>query len=115
MSQFPIPSPERDALEAEVIDIVKQLSRDELRVFRFMGQRMIRIGHGKYGPLDLEADRRSWKKERAEERSDWAFYDSCSEIAAEDARQERVRCFKADEAFARAEAAMAPLTGGGVK
>lgn len=97
---YPIKTPERDALEAEVVAIAAQLSPDELRVLRFQGKRMIRIGHEKYGPLDLDADRRSWQEEIAQEASDKLFYEACRDIAKADRRSERLRCFKADEDYA---------------
>lgn len=100
---YPISTPERDSLESEVVDIAKQLSPDELRVLRFQGRRMIRIGHEKYGPLDLDADRRSWNEEIAQEASDKLFYEACRDIARADRRAERVRCFKADEEFKRVD------------
>jgi hypothetical protein len=106
---YPISTPERDALEAEVVDIARQLSPDELRVVRFIASRMIRIGHGKYGPLDLSGDRRSWRRERSEETSDRVFYDSCVELAEESRRLERIACFRHDEAFNRVDEAMKPL------
>jgi hypothetical protein len=81
LTAYPITTTERDGLEAEVIDIARQLSPDELRVFKFMGRRMIDIGHRKYGPLDLDADRRSWLDEIAQERSDALFYEQCRDIA----------------------------------
>lgn len=38
---YPISTPERDSLESDVIDIVKQLSPDDLDVLRILGQRHI--------------------------------------------------------------------------
>lgn len=93
-------------IKAEVLSIVEQLSPDELRVFRFMGRRMIDIGHVKYGALDLAVMRRLWRKEMAQETADRLFYEQCYEIAQEDARADRVRCFAADEAFRNVDAAL---------
>ena len=108
-SAYPIKTPQRDALEAEVVAIAAQLSPDELRVLRFISRRMIRIGHGKYGPLDLDADRRRWSKEKAEEQADFVFYSGCQDIAAEDRKAERLKCFKADEDWARTTVALDEL------
>lgn len=96
----------RSALLAEVINIAEQLSTDELRVFRFQGQRMIRIGHGKYGPLDLNVDRREWSKEIAEEASDKLFYEACRDIAKADRLAERRHCERHDQAYARVKDAI---------
>lgn len=106
---YPISTPERDSLESEVIDIAKQLSPDELRVFKFMGLRMLRIGHTKYGPLDLDADRRSWTAEMAEEIADYRFYSECREIAQAQRKKERLACFIADEQFAKVDAGLDEL------
>lgn len=106
---YPISTPERDSLEGEVVDIAKQLSPDELRVFKFMGLRMLRIGHEKYGPLDLDADRRSWTDEIAQEASDKLFYQECREIATAQRRRERLECFKRDEEWARVDVGLAEL------
>ncbi len=81
------------ALKSEVLAILEQLSHDELRVFRFMGRRMIDIGHAKYGALDLSSMPRIWSKEMAQETADRRFYAECEEIAREDRRQERVQDF----------------------
>ena len=96
-------------LRSEVLAIVADLSHDELRVFRFMGRRMLDIGHQKYGPLNLSGDPRTWSKEIAQETSDRLFYEQCREIAFEDRRAERVACFRHDEAFAKFKSAVAPL------
>ena len=108
---FPIQSKERSELEAEVIEMVKRLSRDELRCIRYWGNRMIRIGHSKYGPLDIENDDRRWVTERTEETADREFYGALIELAKEDRRKERLRCFVHDEAYARVSEAMEPLKG----
>lgn len=91
---FPINTQERIDLETEVINIARQLSPDELRVLKFMGRRMIDIGHGKYGPLDLTNDGRSWLDEQAQEASDLCFYQQCATIAKAQRRRERVAAFK---------------------
>jgi len=103
---YPITTPERDALEAEVIDIVRKLSPDELRVFKFMGLRMVDIGHGKYGALDLDADRRAWTDEIAQETSDRLFYEQCRDIAKAQRRRERIECFRHDTAFNAVDASL---------
>lgn len=95
---YPIQTPERAELEAQAIDIMRRLSPDELRVHIFMGRRMVDIGHGKYGPLDLTNDGRSWLDEQAQEASDLCFYQQCATIAKAQRRRERVAAFKnADE------------------
>lgn len=91
---FPINTQERIDLETEVINIARQLSPDELRVLKFMGRRMVDIGHGKYGPLDLTNDGRSWLDEQAQEASDLCFYQQCATIAKAQRRRERVAAFK---------------------
>jgi hypothetical protein len=96
-----------DHLRGEVLAIIDQLSPDELRVFRFMGRRMIDIGHVKYGALDLSLDRRSWTTEIAEEASDKLFYEQCRDIAKADARAERVNRFRTCDEMERAECEVA--------
>lgn len=92
-----------DSLKSEVLSIVDQLSHDELRVFRFMGRRMLDIGHVKYGALDLSTHDRRWTKEQAQETSDRLFYEQCHELAKEDARAARLHCFKHDLAYAKVD------------
>lgn len=95
-----------DSLKSEVLSIVDQLSHDELRVFRFMGRRMLDIGHVKYGALDLSTHDRRWTKEQAQETSDRLFYEQCHELAKEDARAARLHCFKHDLAYNRVAPAL---------
>ena len=85
-------------LKDEVLSIVDQLSHDELRVFRFMGRRMIDIGHVKYGPLNLAKHDRIWSREMAQESADRLFYAQCQEIAKEDKRAENVNKFRLADA-----------------
>jgi hypothetical protein len=94
------------SIKDEVVSIVEQLSRDELRVFRYIGQRMLRLGRNKYGALDLANESRTWTREMAEEQSDRLFYDGCREVATEDRKAERLECFKHDRAYGSVDAAL---------
>ena len=80
---YPLSSDDRAELLAEYRELGEQLSPDELRVLIHQARRMIRIGHGKYGPLDLSTERRDWSAEMASESSDRLFYEACREVAAE--------------------------------
>lgn len=54
-------------------DACRPLGEDELRVLTFLAKRL-GVGAVQYGPLNLAADPRDWKKEAAEEAADLAIY-----------------------------------------
>lgn len=61
-------------------------SEDERRVFRLLATR-IEAGRSKYGPLNLSEDRRDFRRESAEERTDALFYDLVEDLRRGDAWQ----------------------------
>jgi broad specificity phosphatase PhoE len=85
------------------------LSLDELRVLDVITTRMVAIGRDTYGPLDLSRETRDWKAEQAAEYADSIFYGACHEVAANDARLERLRCEAADEIAGRIEPGLREL------
>lgn len=90
-------STRREAIVRCVAARLPSLSVDELRVLDVITTRMIGVGRGTYGPLDLARETRDWKAEQAAEYADAIFYGACHEVAANDARLERLRCEVADE------------------
>lgn len=101
----------RKRLFGEVVDLLTQFTHDELRVFRLLAQR-INTHRSQYGGLVIANDDRNHRAEAAMERADAVFYDMLHEVAHEDRRLERVRCFIADEGARRVEEAMRPMTEG---
>ena len=69
------------APEVELFDVVRQLGEDEVRVLTAIARRLA-MGRRQYGPLDVQGDRRDWKREAAEE-----LLDGCVYLAAETMRQ----------------------------
>jgi hypothetical protein len=69
------------SLEQEFLSFTTRLTDDELRVLIHQARRMVRIGHAKYGGLDLSKEKRDWTAEMAAESSDRLFYDACREVA----------------------------------
>ena len=61
------------------------LSLDELRVLEHIVDR-VRKGQDVYGKLDLKADRRDFRKEAADELTDWFWYRAMREVAEADAQ-----------------------------
>ena len=55
---------------------------DELRVIGVVLARL-ELGRQRYGYLDLNRDRRDWKREEAEEHIDAAVYRACDELDRE--------------------------------
>lgn len=88
---------QREALARIVASRLGDLSHDELRVVDKITSRMIGVGREKYGALVLSRESRDWRNEGSAELADFVFYAACREIAANDARLERLRCEVADE------------------
>jgi hypothetical protein len=84
----------RDADERCLRALLPMLSHDELRVVTVQVRRMIEIGRDKYGPLDLDKEKRDWDAEAAAESSDRLFYDACRVVARDVRRREAVARFK---------------------
>lgn len=99
----------RDAIQRCVAARLCSLSIDELRVLDVITTRMVSVGRDSYGPLDLAREERDWKAEQANEYADAIFYGACHEVAANDARLERLRCEAADEIAGRIEPGLREL------
>ncbi|MBA3841204.1 MAG: hypothetical protein H0X39_01035 [Actinobacteria bacterium] len=87
------------ALDADRRWIASQLGAiggDGIRVLKRIVER-VRIGEGQYGSLDIAADRRDPRSEGCDELTDWFWYRAWQEVAANDARLERLRCDAHDE------------------
>ena len=95
-------------LFGEVVDLLTEFTHDELRVIRSMAKR-INSHRPQYGGLVIANDDRNHRAERALEFNDALFYGQLHEVAWEDRRRERIRCFSADEGAAKVEAAMAEM------
>lgn len=95
-------------LFGEAVDMLAECSPDELRVHHRALSRS-RGARKQYGALVLATDPRHMRGEAADEFCDAIFYMCAYEVAREDQRRERVRCFAADEASARVESAMASM------
>jgi len=61
---------------------------DELDVLGYIAERL-RLGRGRYGPLDLSTDPRDWREEQAEEAADMLVYAACRALALEVAQVAR--------------------------
>lgn len=96
----------RAVLEQKIIASLPQLSHDELRVFDVQLERMLKIGRKNYGPLVLASEQRDWRKEFSDEFSDALFYMCAMTVAKQDARRERLECFKADRDYKRTNDAL---------
>lgn len=72
-----------DELRAELVAIMERSCFDELRVLAVLARR-IEVGRNRYGYLDLHADKRDFRRERAEEYVDAAIYDACDLLAEHD-------------------------------
>jgi hypothetical protein len=55
---------------------------DELDVLGFVADRL-RLGRGRYGPLDIGTDGRDWRRERLEEAADGLIYSAIEVLKAE--------------------------------
>ncbi|MBX3222387.1 MAG: hypothetical protein KF795_17845 [Labilithrix sp.] len=67
------------ALGAELRDVLELLGPDELRVVRFIAERLL-AGQEAYGPLRLATDARDWRRERDEELADAVVYSACESL-----------------------------------
>ena len=70
---------------SQLSDIIARLSApdrsdDELAVIDYVLSGL-EYGAKLYGPLDLDADKRNWRRERAQECRDQVIYDACENIA----------------------------------
>lgn len=66
--------PDREELLRRAREHLDKLGGDELRVVEFMLRRIADEGRARYGPLDLQSDRRDFKREAFEEWADGWFY-----------------------------------------
>jgi hypothetical protein len=91
----------RQALHRELCALLAIGSIDELRAFGVIARRVMGKGRESYGPTDLKTDRRDFKTEKADEKTDWLWYDALDEIRSNDERLEKLR---SDAALELAEA-----------
>lgn len=99
----------RGALACELCVLICTGSLDELRAFGVIARRVMGKGREIYGPLDLRRDRRDFRKERADEKADWIWYDAILEVIENDERLERLRCEAADRVAAAVEPGLREL------
>jgi len=64
---------EREATECDLDAACADLADDELRVVAHLARRLLE-GQRRYGRLSLATDRRTWRRERAEEIADLLMY-----------------------------------------
>jgi hypothetical protein len=74
MSAAPLPDP-RPALAA----LASELGDDECRVLVYLAERMV-AGASVYGRMNLAADKRDFRRERAEELADALVYTAMDEV-----------------------------------
>ncbi|MBX3205496.1 MAG: hypothetical protein KF764_10535 [Labilithrix sp.] len=67
------------ALGAELRAVLEQLGPVELRVVRFVAERLL-AGQEVYGPLRIATDARDWRRERDEELADAVVYSACESL-----------------------------------
>lgn len=98
----------KEAWERWITSQLRACSLDELRV---IGVRLSRLARAraKYGPLNLSADPRNFRREAAEENVDRAFYLDCLLIARQDENGEGLFCVAVDEPSSAVEAALREL------
>lgn len=58
----------------ELIGLIKRAGPDEVRVLRFIADRIVGLGQSTYGPVDLQSDPRDGYQELSEELADALFY-----------------------------------------
>jgi hypothetical protein len=75
------PNPSREAIERDLDVACAELADDELRVIAYLAARLL-AGQLAYGRLDLEHDRRDWRRERGEEIADLLVYSAFAELTA---------------------------------
>lgn len=73
------------ARRASIHSKLKELGLDELRVVEAIADRLA-MGQRQYGPLNIEGDPRSWRKEAGEEALDLSVYQAC-DLLRERARE----------------------------
>ncbi len=73
-------SPSREPT-AELDAIARELGPDEVKVLTALARRLL-AGQRHYGRLDIRADGRDWRRERAEELADALVYGAIAEVAA---------------------------------
>jgi hypothetical protein len=78
-SAFPFPVTETEPI-AELDAIAGELGTDELKVLTVFARRLL-AGQRHYGRLDIRADGRDWRRERAEELADSLAYGAIAEVA----------------------------------
>ena len=66
---------------ASIDAIARELGPDEVKVLTALARRLL-AGQRHYGRLDVRADGRDWRRERAEELADALVYGAIAEVAA---------------------------------
>lgn len=102
---------EHKARFGRVVDKLASLSPDELAAHEHWLDRVNR-GATKYLRFEARFDDRNMRQEGSEELLDFLAYLSFDYVKRELARQERIRCFAADEGARKVEEAMRPMTEG---
>lgn len=72
---------EDDSSVEKLAEIASTLNDDERAVLVLLAKRLA-MGRKAYGALNLEVDKRDWRKEASEEALDLAVYMSCSLLSA---------------------------------
>ena len=102
MSESAIDETSRDADRRWIATQLGAIGGDGIRVIRRIVER-VRSGEIQYGSLDIAADSRDPRSEGCDELTDWFWYRAWQEVAANDARLERLRFEAAGELETKAE------------
>ena len=96
MSESAIDETSRDADRRWIATQLGAIGGDGIRVIRRIIER-VRAGEIQYGSLDIKADPRDPRDEGCDELTDWFWYRAWQDVAANDARLERLRFEAAGE------------------
>lgn len=94
-------------LEQSLLADIPRLTTDEQSALRFVVDRILVQGRASYAPWQAASDGRNIDKEIADECADAIVYTGMRAVMRAQRKAERLRCFKADEDFARTDAALA--------
>lgn len=65
----------------ELAELIADAGPDERRVALFILRRLVGLGQGTYGRVELATDRRDFREERAQEMADLLVYDAMHVIS----------------------------------
>jgi hypothetical protein len=89
------------SLEQSLIADIPRLTADEQSALRYVVDRILVQGRAGYAPWQAEGDKRDMEKEIADECADAIVYTGMRAVMRARRKQERLRCFIHDDAFAR--------------